>query len=344
MSMSRRAFLNTCLGLGVVAVAGRNAAHAAVEREQWYLFGTLVDVTLADVTSFEAHSAFSDLSAALQQMNRDWHPWEPGVMGDINQALAKGEGITIDHHMAHMVSEIKTLHAASRETFNPAIGKVVAQWGFHGRSNGAWQPPDSDSIDGVLSTSPSPRDLDLVDNRLSSTNTEVQLDLGGYAKGYALALGLELLGRLGVRNAMINAGGDLVTLGRASSGWNERPWRVAVRHPQRPGVVAWLETMSGEAVFTSGNYERYHEYRGVRYQHIIDPRSGRPATGLISATVVHDNAALADAAATALVVAGPTVWREVAASLGVARAMVVDERGRIQTTPEMARRVHLQAV
>jgi thiamine biosynthesis lipoprotein len=94
------------------------------------------------------------------------------------------------------------------------------------------------------------------------------------------------------------------------------------------------------AVVTSGTYERYRQDGGRRYPHIIDPRSGQPATHVVSATVLHPDAARADVAATALVVAGSEVWPEVARSLGVSEVMIVDEAGRVQLTPGMAAKVH----
>ena len=139
---------------------------------------------------------------------------------------------------------------------------------------------------------------------------------------------------------MINAGGDLVTLGHAP---DEHPWRVAIRHPQRNGQIAWLEVYGSEAVFTSGNYERYREHNGIRYPHIIDPRTGGAVQEIASATVVHRDAALADAAATALVVAGSKHWRDVAERLGVDQAMVVDAQGRIDQTSAMAERLRLSS-
>jgi thiamine biosynthesis lipoprotein len=311
-----------------------------MHRQQWYLFGTLVDVTLGGVSLAEPIPTFSALSAELQRRNRDWHPWQPGMMGDINDAIAENEGIEIDEHMAYMIGHSQAIHRASDGLFNPAIGKVIRLWGFHGGDSVNWKMPQAEAIERVITARPSPLDLRVEDGRLCSSNREVQLDFGGYAKGYAIDLGRRLLAARGIGHALINAGGDLVTLGDAPDG---NPWRVAIRHPQRGGRIAWMEASGDEAVFTSGNYERYRENGGRRYPHIIDPRTGRPVRGVASATVVHTDAALADAAATALVVAGPGRWRDVADALGVDRAMVVDEQGRVALTPAMRGRVHLDA-
>ena len=172
---------------------------------------------------------------------------------------------------------------------------------------------------------------------MSSKNPAVRLDFGGIAKGYAIDLACESLKLLGVRNAIVNAGGDL----RAFGGHGDRPWRIAVRHPGG-GIIGSLETGADEAVFTSGNYERFRQDDESRYPHILDPRTGWPVRNLSSVTVVANEGWLADAAATALIVAGPDEWVDVARSMGVRQVLLVDENGKTYLTPEMDRRVDFE--
>ena len=120
-----------------------------------------------------------------------------------------------------------------------------------------------------------------------------------------------------------------------------RAWRIGIRDPYRPGVMATLELAAGESVSTSGDYERMFDQAGTRYHHILDPRTGYPVAGLHAVTVVHADAAVADAASTALFVAGPGQWRQVAAALGIAQVLVVQADGTVAMTPAMAGRVRL---
>ena len=98
----------------------------------------------------------------------------------------------------------------------------------------------------------------------------VKLDLGGYAKGYALDRAAEILKSQGIHNALINIGGNVLALGTHGT----RPWRVGIQHPRKPGPLATLELRDGEAIGTSGDYQRYFELDGKRYCHLIDPRTG----------------------------------------------------------------------
>jgi len=140
-------------------------------------------------------------------------------------------------------------------------------------------------------------------------------------------------------HAIVNAGGDLGVIGNAG----KRPWRAGIRHPDGNGgeILASVEIRSGEVVFTSGNYLRYRASDGIRYGHIIDPETGYPADRVASVTVLHDSGGAADAAATALAVAGPDEWPRVARRMGITHVLRVDADGSIALTPAMAERVSL---
>ncbi len=338
--ISRRSFLLSCLagaGAGSFAWISPAESKQSLHNVRWYSFGTLVDVTIVDSDAERVNSALKSLSLEFNRRNNEWHPWKPGTMLDINQALSQGESIQVDKHMSRMVSQIKQLYTSSNGAFNPTIGKAVSLWGFHGQQDDYWAPPEQQAIEAWLTQHPTADDLLLTEGLLSSTNSSVQLDLGGYAKGYALELGLNMLQSAGIENALINAGGDLVTLGRQGS----RPWHIGIRHPQQQDEIAWLETEGREAVFTSGNYERFHENNGVRYTHIIHPKTGRPVTEIASASVIHKNGAIADAAATALVVSGMKNWKETVQSMGIEYAMIVDQHGHAEMTDAMKSRTML---
>jgi thiamine biosynthesis lipoprotein len=339
MPITRRRFLNACLAAGAFALTGCSPS-SSVHRARWYLFGTLLDITAVETDGDKVERAFSELAPYLGTMSREWNAWKPGVLGAVNAAISRGESAPGDEQIRQLILGSQALYRQSGGFFNPAIGRAIGLWGFHDNTRPTGAPPPHAQIDRLLAEAPSPDDLSIRKGRLVSRNPAVQLDFGGYAKGYALDLGMELLKMAEVENAVINAGGDLCTVG----GHGDRPWRIGIRHPQAQGSIAWLETQGREAVFTSGNYERYLDYAGRRYPHILDPRTAMPVDEIASATVVHSDGALADAAATALVVAGPERWPEAAAALGVTRAMVVDADGRVQLTRPMAARVSLTRV
>ncbi|MDH5485597.1 MAG: FAD:protein FMN transferase, partial [Gammaproteobacteria bacterium] len=139
---------------------------------------------------------------------------------------------------------------------------------------------------------------------------------------------------------IVNAGGDIKAIGRHG----DRPWHIGIRHPrpeprQNGDVLAAININDNECIFTSGDYERFYDYQGKRYHHILDPRTGWPADQTMSVTVIHSDASLADAAATALFVAGPKDWQTIARKMHLRDVMLVDKQGQIYVTPEMAERL-----
>jgi len=310
------------------------------ERHQTlYVFGTLLEVTAYGAGADDFDRAVRGLEEALQQMHRQWHAWQgEGELVRLNRALAEGRILQVDAQLAGLLRRAQVYARQSDGLFNPAIGRLIALWGFHADEPPTGPPPDPAAIAALVRQAPGMADLEIAGRWISSDNPAVQLDLGAFAKGYALNLAIERLRGQGIRNAIVNAGGDLCVSGRHG----DRPWRIGVRHPQGQGVIASLDAADGECVLTSGNYERYREFAGVRYAHIIDPRSGYPVRHVASATVISPDGALADAAATALSVAGPKQWRRIARRMGLKLVMLVDEQGRVWLTPEMRARVHFE--
>ncbi len=158
-----------------------------------------------------------------------------------------------------------------------------------------------------------------------------RLDPSGYVKGWAIEEAAWTLDSAGARNYWINAGGDIVARGEAEPGI---PWRVGIRHPDRADQVAAVLAVADRAVATSGDYERG--------EHIIDPRSGRPATGLRSVTVVGPSLAFTDAYATAVHVMGldGLSWlatRDADAGGAAYAAYAITDEGRAVWTEEMDR-------
>lgn len=314
-----------------------DATDPALHQSQLLALGTLVDISLWHVDEKLADETIQGIDAQLRQFHHDWHSWLPGRLHDINTALATGQDIELNDKEQALLQHASQLAAQSEQLFNPAIGRLIGLWGFHTDNPEGPPPPDS-AIRKLLQQNPRMSDLVFSGHKLRSNNTAVQLDVGAFAKGYAIDQAIALLRQRGIDNAIVNAGGDLRAIGRHG----QRPWRIGIRHPTRPGVIAAVEIQGDESVFTSGNYERFYEYQGQRYHHIIDPRNGYPSKHTLSVTVIHTDATTADAAATALFIAGPEHWRAIARQMGIDQAMLIDDHLTVHMTRAMAQRVELE--
>lgn len=321
----------------LLAGCAGNGGEDDVHRHQLAVFGTIVEITIRGVDRPTADRAASAINRDFQTMHREWHPWEPGPLVEINRSLAQGQSAEVPDSILPLIEHSRELERSSQGLFNPAIGGLLELWGFHSDTLPEGPPPSDEAIRQWVESAPSMNDLVLEGNRLSSSNPSVQLDFGGYAKGYAVDAAIARLREFGIDHAIVNAGGDLRAIGTRGS----RPWRAGVRHPDGQGesILASLDVGDGEAVFTSGNYERYRVDQGIRYSHILDPRTGRPVDRVTSVTVLHANGAVGDAGATALAVAGPGEWEHIARRMGISHVMLIDDAGTVWMTPEMAERV-----
>lgn len=300
-----------------------------------FVFGTIIEIKLWGVSPEKANRAFAEIQQMFQLMHRDWHAWEPGRLTDINKAFEQGKTALADEDIVEMIRQSQVIEQKTGGRFNPAIGALVELWGFHTSDYPIEGPaPSQAEIERILERHPSSTDIHINGLEVNSDNPTVQLDFGGIAKGYAVDLTIERLRSLGINNAIVNAGGDL----RAMGTHGKRPWRVAIRKPGG-GNIGSTQVQGDEALFTSGNYERFRQDKTERYPHILDPHTGWPARDIASVTVITHEGILADAVATALVVAGLDDWPEVARALELEQVAVVDESGTVYLTPAMEQRI-----
>lgn len=301
------------------------------------IFGTLVETTLYDVDKNTAEQAFATLREDFDYMHFMWHPWQPGPLSRTNELLGMMAEFSANPTVMPVIERSRKLSVDSNYLFNPAIGKLLDLWGFHSDDSPHGPPPDPAAIAELITHNPTINDIVVNGVRMKGTNPALKLDVGAMAKGLAIDMEIKVLYEMGIRNAIINAGGDLKVLGKHGN----RPWRVGIRSPRDAGVIATLDVNDGESVFTSGDYERYFEYKGQRFHHILDPRTGYPANKSTSVTVIHPDAATADAAATALFVAGPDEWHSIAKKMGIRFVMLIDKQGQVHLNPAMKKRLHL---
>ncbi len=327
--------LLTCL---LLALTGCGRHSPEVYKTQLMTLGTIVDISLWNIDEPKAQQAVKAVEDVLNEIHVHWHAWEPGMLTDLNTRLAAGETVTVSPDDAAVLLRTQELARAGEQLFNPAIGRLIGLWGFHSDDPPLGPPPALERIQQLVDARPSMEDLVIDGTEVRSRNPLVQLDLGGSAKGYAVDKAIDALRALGIGNAIVNAGGGLHAIGAHG----DRPWRVGIRNPAQPGIIASLEMGDNESVHTSGNYERFFDYQGKRYHHILDPRTGYPAEGVLSVTVVHPDGTLADAADDALFIAGPSGWKEVARRMGVTQVMLIDADMTVHITPQLADRLRME--
>ena len=304
--------------------------RAQVFQQESYVFGTRVEVAVYGDSEPQARAATAAVLREFDRLHRTYHAWEPSELTALNAALAKGEAASVSPELAAMLTDAQAIAATGDGLFDPAMGRLIALWGFH---TDTFVPrlPDPTALAEAVKAAPSMADLTIEGTTVKSRNPAVEIDLGGYAKGYALDRAAAILREQGIKNALINIGGNVMALGAKG----DQPWRVGIQHPRSPQALAALPLYDGEAIGTSGDYQRYFELEGRRYSHLLDPRTGRPATGTEAVTILvtprPHAGTLSDAASKPIFLAGER-WREYATRYGLDHVLRVDDQGHVQVT------------
>lgn len=309
--------------------------------QQLYVFGTIVNITIWHDNPAQTQQALTSVSDLFEQMHTQWHAWKPGRLHNINTKLRAGETVQLNQSETNFLKKVINLSRQSNHLFNPAIGELINKWGFHTDTYPITTPPPSTlDIQQLNNQHLSVDNLSLNQSTLSSDNRRIWLDFGGIAKGLAVDKAIQIIQQHGIENAIVNAGGDLRAIGHKQ----KRNWHIGIQSPTDKGVVAALDVLGNEAIFTSGNYQRYKEFDGQRYAHILDGRTGFPIKDILSVTVIAKDGITADAAATALAVAGLNGWRQAAERMGIKHVLMIAQNNQCQVTPDMLMRlrdVHL---
>jgi len=323
--------------LAALLLGGCAEQKEPLYQEQGYVFGTLVEVSIYGKSDDEAKLAVSEVMQEFQRLHTMLHAWQPSELSELNDGLAHGDSVAVSDEMAALLQDAAQVSKQAHGMFNPAIGGLVALWGFHADEFKPVQPAEKD-ITALVVANPQMSDLSIVRGRVESKNPAVQIDLGGYAKGYALDRAAILLHQRGINDALINIGGNVLALGEHGA----RSWKVGIQHPRKSGAIASLELHDGEAIGTSGDYQRYFMLGKVRYCHLINPHTGYPMQAVQAVTVLtHGPRAgvLSDADSKPLFISGSKGWRNAAKLMALDEAMLVDEQGRVHLTAAMQKRL-----
>lgn len=318
----------------LLAACGRTP----LQEQQAYVFGTRVEVLVVSEQAEQGRQAIAAVLREFDRLHRSYHAWQASELSDLNSAIAEGRPQQVTPELGEFVREAQEFSRQGDYLFDPGIGQLIKLWGFQADEFRAELPSTAD-IDTWRKARPSIADLTIDGNRISSRNRQVALDFGGYLKGVALDRAAAILRRQGIDNALINIGGNVMALGSKAG----KPWRVGIQHPRQPGPLATVTLADGEAIGTSGDYQRFFEVDGQRYAHLLDPRTGYPAKHTQAVTVLipagPKSGTLSDASSKPIFIAGPDDWREMARKLQIGLVLRVDRNSRLFVTEALRQRL-----
>ncbi len=293
---------------------------------------TLMD-TFCEISCYsqDRASAIKAIDAAFTEMRRIENVFskfdENTSVSNINR-IAGLEKVIVSEEVFGLTERSVYYSRISEGSFDITVGPLMEIWGFVRRQKAI---PDRDVIDNALkSVGYKNIELDPKELSIRFLNKGVKIDFGGIAKGYAVDRAKDVLIAHGIKNGIINLGGNISALGKAPSGKN---WNIGVEDPRGKGRILKTFELRDMAISTSGNYERFFEIGGKRYSHIINPVTGKPCQGIISVTVVADSAEKADALSTAIFVMGEERGLNLAKSIKGIKVLILKEDGKIILYP-----------
>jgi len=314
-------------GVRVRVVETRSDGRLMLERAGGVM-GTSMRLVAIGSDREALDAALTAAEAELRRVEDAMTSWRPSPLTAMNARAGEGAA-EVPVELARMVERALMVAELTGGAFDPTWPGIGSLWDLK-----AEPPviPDDAAIERAVALVDFRRVEVAIDEAANTATVALPegfaIGLGGIAKGYGVDRAMAVLLEHGVEHGLVDAGGDLKALGRHF----DEPWDIAIRHPRRQGEIMAVVPVSNACVVTSGDYERFAEVDGVRYHHILDPRTGRPSTGAMSATVVGPDAAVCDALATALCVMGPEQGLPLIERSGAYQAICVDMDGEVVTT------------
>ncbi|MEM9344399.1 MAG: FAD:protein FMN transferase [Pseudomonadota bacterium] len=318
-TLSRRAVL-----LSPLALMACKASHKVIDIVGFSM-GTTYQVVAVDKTRELQQPVVKEaVEAALAEVNAAMSNWDDSSEVSRLNAAKSGEKMRVSPAFVEVVEASREVSRLSAGHFDATVGLLIELWGF-GAPERRGVPTD-EAIAAARNRAGMERLVVAGSDTIQKTRDDTQVYLAGIGKGY----GADRIGRalrdLGIEDFLVEIGGDLYAEGRNPDGV---PWQIGIESPNAEDrSVLGVVGLSGRGLASSGDYRNYFEVDGERYSHLIDPTTGRPVTHkTASATVIAENAMLADAWSTGMLILGRERGLEIAADNGIAVQFVERDPG-----------------
>lgn len=288
------------------------------------LMGSRFDITVVANDSIKANKYIDTAITEISRIEKLISSWDDNSQTSEINRNAGIKPVKVDKELFDLIERAIAISKLTDGAFDISYASMDKIWKFDGSMTK--MPSKEEIISSVEKVGYQNIVLDKMDSTVFLKLEGMKIGFGAIGKGYAADKAKSLLISKGVPSGIINASGDMNTWGKQPNG-NE--WKVAITNPMDKNKVFALLPITNGAVVTSGNYEKYVNFNGKRYTHIIDPRTGYPSTGIISVTVFAPKAELADALATSVFVMGKEAGLDRINQLPKIECIIIDDKGNI---------------
>jgi len=301
------------------------AQKPVVVERQVTLMGSIFNITLVDKDSASANKNIDLTIEEICRIENLISEWQPHTqISQVNQN-AGIHPVKVDKEVFDLTNRAIDYSKMSNGAFDISTVSMDKIWRFDGSMN---EMPSQESIKKSISNVDYRNIiLDSINSTIFLKNKGMKIGFGSIGKGYAADKGREFMQKKGIKAGIVNASGDIATWGTQPNG---KPWAIGIRNPFKRQKVAKVLKLKNSAVATSGSYEKYAEIEGVRYSHIINPKTGFPATGITSVTIYGPSSEFCNALSTSIMVLGEKEGLKLVRKFPEYRYLLITDEGKIK--------------
>lgn len=288
------------------------------------LMGSRFDITIIANNDNEANNYIDIAIEEITRIEKLISSWDSNSQTSLINKNAGIKPVKVDKELFNLIKRAISISKLTDGAFDITYASMDKIWKFDG--NMTKMPSDEIIKQSVAKVGYQNIILNEVENTIFLKLKGMKIGFGAIGKGYAADKAKQILKDKGVIGGIINASGDMNTWGKQLDG---KDWNIAIKNPLNKNKVFALLPIQEKAVVTSGNYEKYATFNEKRYSHIINPRTGYPSSGIVSASVFAPSAELADALATSIFVMGNDVGLDFINQLPEIECIIVDDEGKI---------------
>ena len=303
---------------------GFQASAQGTFKETLKLMGSRFEITVVARDSAEANKYIQNAIGEISRIESLISSWKADSQTSEVNRNAGIKPVKVAPELFQLIERCIRISNITDGAFDISYASMDKIWSFDGSMTK--MPSEEDIKSSVSKVGYQKIKMDAENSTVFLSETGMKIGFGAIGKGYAADKAKDLLISQGVKAGIINASGDMNTWGKQPNGDD---WKVAITNPFDKNKAFALLPINNSAVVTSGNYEKFVNFNGIRYSHIIDPRTGYPATGILSATVFAPKAELADALATSVFVMGIETGLNRINQLPGIECIIIDEKGNV---------------
>ncbi|MBI1422632.1 MAG: FAD:protein FMN transferase [Gammaproteobacteria bacterium] len=297
------------------------SVHAEWFKAARGIMGTNIEVDLWDTDPIHAKGCIEEVMGEMKRIDQDMSPYiKTSELYKINQYAAE-KPVKISQEMYDLIQRSFYFSDISHGAFDITFASIGYRYDYRKHI----KPTDAQIKASLKEINYHHIKLDPEQRTIRFDMQGVRIDLGGIAKGHAVDNSIKLLQRCGIKDAMVTAGGDSRIIGDHDG----RPWMTGIKDPRNKKDSIVVIPLVNTAISTSGDYERYFIKNGVRYHHILNPRTGKSVHSTRSVTIIGPDATTTDGLSTTIFVMGPKAGMALVEKLKDVDAVIIDNQGKI---------------